>query len=153
VFGRVDLGFGKQDQFEQRRPVMVAWEHVPGATVHTGLFNEYQLPNGRKTFLYYSTSMLEETPVELLPPPPSPDTLSAALQASVPMLTRFAARASVSLRRLHCVEPSAFFRAGCFVPFGVTTVPSRIHFVSPFARTGAKEYDPVVTRSTRVRML
>ena len=69
------------DQFEQKRPVMVAWEHIPGATVHTGLFNEYQLPNGRKTFFYYSTSMLEETPVRfcLRRPVPKPKSFHSQL--------------------------------------------------------------------------
>ena len=92
------------DQFEQKRPVMVAWEHIPGATVHTGLFNEYQLPNGRKTFFYYSTTMLEETPVRfcLHRPVPKPNRIGVRWGAATVGSTDSATRSHGV--KLQCAE-------------------------------------------------
>jgi hypothetical protein len=68
------------DPTYDRKPRLQMFEHVAGARVSEGLFPDYQLPNGKKAFFYYSTKMVEEVEVTLRQPPTPPMTLTQALQ-------------------------------------------------------------------------
>lgn len=64
------------------------FEHIEGAKVSEGLFTEYQLPNGRKAFMYYNGGgIMDEAEVPPVTPPPRPTTVPLALQQSMPLAT------------------------------------------------------------------
>ncbi|WIA12059.1 hypothetical protein OEZ85_012136 [Tetradesmus obliquus] len=68
------------------RPVLTMFPHTEGAKVSKGLFKEYQLPNGRKAFMYYNSgSAMDEAEVPALWPPARPTTVPLALQQSMPL--------------------------------------------------------------------
>jgi hypothetical protein len=54
--------------------------------VGEGLFQVYNLPNGRQAFMYYDAgNTMDEADVKPLWPPPRPTTVPLALQQSMPL--------------------------------------------------------------------
>ena len=71
---------------DNTRPSLTIFEHVDGSRVCNGLFPHYNLPNGKKTYMYYNGgTMLDEVHVEAVLPPPRPSTVPQALQQTMPL--------------------------------------------------------------------
>lgn len=68
------------------RPTLTMFEHIEGSRVCEGLFPSYQLPNGKKAFMYYNGGvLLDEVSVDAVVPPPRPSTVPQALQQTMPL--------------------------------------------------------------------
>ncbi|KAJ9524025.1 hypothetical protein QJQ45_022487, partial [Haematococcus lacustris] len=71
---------------DSSRPTLTVFEKVEGSRVCDGLFPAYQLPNGRKAYMYYNSGvLLDEVSVDAVLPPPRPSTVPQALQQTMPL--------------------------------------------------------------------
>ncbi|MEW5317782.1 MAG: hypothetical protein WDW38_009052 [Sanguina aurantia] len=61
---------------DSSRPILTLFEHVDGSRVGNGLYPSYDLPNGKKTYMYYSGgSLLDELHIDAVTPPPRPSSV------------------------------------------------------------------------------
>ena len=81
-FGQPTLGV----EGNAKRPQLTMFEHVEGARVSAGLFDNYALPSGKSVFYHYTDgSLANEREFDPLPTPPRPTSIPTALQQGMPL--------------------------------------------------------------------
>ncbi|MEW5306191.1 MAG: hypothetical protein WDW36_008675 [Sanguina aurantia] len=95
---------------DSSRPILTLFEHVDGSRVGNGLYPSYDLPNGKKTYMYYSGgSLLDELHIDAVTPPPRPSSVPQALQQTMPLanVLSLIAKPPRHLTALHPIQAGA----------------------------------------------